>query len=81
MRKSWEMKWLAFCIEWHWWFIMRGREKGCKMLDVGEPLSSPKLLVLNDHLSKHCAKVMAETKRYETLAGISHTHSHDYMSA
>lgn len=66
-----EMKWLAFCIEWHWWFIMRGRRKCNRLFDAGNKLSYPKMLVLNKHLSRHCVKVMSKTKRYEDLAGIT----------
>lgn len=80
MKTSLELKWLAFCIEWHWWFIMRGRKKGNKMLDAGEGLSSPKLLTLDKRLSNHCCRVMSKTKRYETLAGIERSDGFTYIS-
>lgn len=71
MRQTWEMKWLAFTIEWHWWFIMRGRKMGNKLIEAGEPFSSPRLLALSNRVSQHCARVMASEKRYEDFAGIT----------
>ena len=71
MKKETELRILAMRIEYHWWFIMRGRKKGNKLIDAGQPLSSPMLLALNDRLTRHCVRVMKYTKRYEDLAGIT----------
>ena len=71
MRKSWEMKWLAFCIEWHWWFIMRGRKRGNRLIDAGTPLTSPKLLRLDKNITRHGNKALEAQKQYEDLAVIS----------
>ena len=71
MKKKIELRILAMRIEYHWWFIMRGRKTGNKLIDAGQPLSSPKLLALNNRLTHHCVRAMKYTRRYEYLAGIT----------
>lgn len=72
MKQTIEMKWLAFSIEWHWWFIIRGRKRGNRLIDAGTPFTSPKLLRLSKFITDHGMKAMAAQKRYEDLAGITH---------
>ena len=33
--------WLAFRIEYHWWYILRYRKRGIGMIESGVTLSSP----------------------------------------
>ena len=72
MIRAIKMKCLGFIIEWHWWFIMRGRGRGNRLIDAGTPLTSPKLLRLDKYITRHGFKAMEAQIRYEELAGITH---------
>ena len=79
MKQTFEMRLVAFRIEWHWWFIMRGRKRGNRLIDAGTPLTSPELLRLSNNITEHGLKAMEAQKRYEDLAGITHE-SLDYTT-
>lgn len=71
----------AIKIEWHWWFIKKGRKKGNMLLASGYSLSSSKMLQLNRSLSKHSAKAVKAQNVYmckaETMKRTHQsTHSH-----
>jgi len=59
---------LASKIEWHWWFILRIRQKGNSLLGKGMPLSSQKLYYLNRNLSTHSTKAIKAQSAYSLLA-------------
>lgn len=69
--KTLKLKLLAAEIELHWWFILRQRQKGNKLLEAGFPRSSPKLLKLNRSYSRHSAKALNAQRRYENAAGLT----------
>ena len=59
---------LASKIEWHWWFILRIRQKGNSLLDKGMPLTFQKLYYLNRNLSTHSTKATKAQSAYSLLA-------------
>jgi len=71
MEQTLKMKWLGLIIEWHWWFIIRERKHGNRLIDAGTPLTSPRLLRLDKYITRHGFKALEAQKRYEDLAGIS----------
>ena len=71
MKQTLKMKRVALSIEWHWWFIMRGRKRGNRLIDAGTPLTSPKLLRLDKNITRHGNKALEAQKQYEDLAVIS----------
>ena len=71
MKQTFEMRLVAFRVEWHWWFIMRGRKRGNRLIDAGTPLTSPKLLRLDKNITQHGNKALEAQKQYEDLAVIS----------
>lgn len=58
---------LAARIEYHWWFILRYRKLGENWIGRGEPLSSDRLLRLNDRVNFHGLRAKKYEKRYENL--------------
>ena len=58
---------LAARIEYHWWFILRYRKRGEKLIGRGEPLTSRRMLRLNDRANFHGLRAKKCEKRYETL--------------
>lgn len=70
MKKSLELKLLALTIEWHWWFIMRGRKKCKKMIEGGTPLTSQNLIRLDNKIASHGMTAFSASRRYEELSGI-----------
>jgi len=71
MIRAIKMKCLGFIIEWHWWFIMRGRKRGNRLIAAGTPLTSPKLLRLDKYITRHGLKALEAQKRYEDFDGIT----------
>lgn len=67
MHQKIEMQLLAFKIEWHWFFIIRGRKKGYRLLDKGLPFTSKEILRLSERLDYHCNRVNLLTNRYREL--------------
>ena len=45
--------WLAFRIEYHWWYILRYRKCGIGMIESGVALSSPALIKLSQKITGH----------------------------
>lgn len=70
MKKSLELKLLALTIEWHWWFIMRGRKKCKKMIEEGTPFTSPNLIRLDNKIASRGLLAFNASRRYEELSGI-----------
>lgn len=52
-------------IEYHWFWIMRYRKRGSRMIHEGIALSAPELIALNNRLTKHAVKVMKLESEYE----------------
>ena len=71
MKKSLEMKLLALTIEWHWWFIMRGRKKCKKLIEGGPPFTSPNLIRIDNRIVSHGMAALKGSRRYEELSGIT----------
>lgn len=69
--KKLRLLFLAAEIEWHWNFIKRSREKGIRLLSIGEPLSSRRFYLLNSGLSLHSTKVIKAQSAYEHLSKVS----------
>ena len=67
--KSIKLALLAAQIELHWWFIIRERQKGNRLIKEGFRYSSPKLLHLNQSLSGHSVAVIKAQRDYERLDG------------
>lgn len=67
MKNYVKRRWLATQMQWHWLFIVRGKQLGNILLDVGLPLSSGYLVRLSCRLTTHCAKLMGATDGYEAL--------------
>lgn len=63
---KWKAALLAVRIEYHWWFILRWRKKGERMIGSGEPLSSPRLLRLSRRIDRHSQKARQYEKFFET---------------
>ncbi len=62
-------------IEYHWWFILRFRARGRKLLDRGEPLNSHRLLQLSRSIDRHSTIAKKLESLYESRwvpAGLSH---------
>ena len=45
--------WLAFRIEYHWWYILRYRRRGIGMIESGAALNSPELIKLSQKITGH----------------------------
>lgn len=58
---------IAWRIEYHWFFIMRHRKKGNRMISRGEPLTSAKLINLSRRLNAHGFKAMRLQAEYERI--------------
>ena len=59
---------IAWQIDIHWWFIMRYRKKGKRMIETGEPLTSPKLIELSRRIDQHGTRAFRLEDRYDALA-------------
>lgn len=56
---------LSARIEYHWFWIMRYRKRGNRMIESGTALLDPELLKLNKKLTTHGMRAMALEKTYE----------------
>ena len=54
---------LAARIEYHWWWILRGRKQGKAWIDHGETLNSPRMIRLNSHLNHH-GRIAKQFEKY-----------------
>lgn len=70
MKKSLELKLLALTIEWHWWFIMRGRKKCTKLIESGVPFTSSDLIRLDNKIASRGLLASNTSRRYEEISGI-----------
>jgi len=53
MMKKIKKQVLACRLEIHWWLIMWYRKRMTKLFSCGEPLSSPRMLQLNNKAGRH----------------------------
>ena len=67
MKKRLKLKWLAIKIEWNWWFILKYRNRGNRLVDRGIPFTSKKLLQLGTHITQRWIKSMEYEKKYEVI--------------
>lgn len=67
IRKKLQAALLAARIEYHWWFILRGRKLGERWLRGCEPLNSPRMLRLNRRIDRHGLTARRCEARYEAL--------------
>lgn len=58
---------IACQIEIHWWFIMRYKKAGKRMIEKGEPLTSPKLIKLSRKIDWHGIRAFRLEDRYEAI--------------
>ena len=58
---------LAARIEYHWWFILYYQKRGEKLIGRGEPLTSKRLLCLNDRANFHGLRAGKYKKSLESL--------------
>ena len=58
---------IACQIEFHWWFIIRYKKAGRRMIENGEPLTSPKLIRLSRKIDHHGMLVFRLEDKYENL--------------
>ena len=66
---------LALLIEYHWWYIKRGRKQFEILYNAGFALNSPQILELNTQVSTHALCVMIYQRIYrekysETIGGV-----------
>ena len=66
MKKIKKQVW-ACRVEIHWWLIMWYRKRMTKLLSCGEPLSSPRMLQLNNKAGRHHVFIMKNEKLFEDL--------------
>ena len=64
---------LAARIEYHWWFIRYYRKRGENLIGSGEPLTSKRMLRLNDRANFHGLRARKYEKCYEDLCIAPHT--------
>ena len=57
--------WLAFRIEYHWWYILRNRKRGIGLIESGVALSSPKLIKLSQKITEHGMVALRLQDEYE----------------
>ena len=63
--------WMAFLIEYHWFWIMRYRHQGERLLENGAPLSSPRLIALTKKIDRHGTKSFCWQDAYESAGMLS----------
>ena len=56
---------LAANIEYHWSHILRFRRRANKMIENGMPLTSPRMLRLNQRMLRHSLATMRKEANYE----------------
>lgn len=66
MKKIKKQVW-ACRLEIHWWLIMWYRKRMTKLFSCGEPLSSPRMLQLNNKAGRHHVFIMKNEKLFEEL--------------
>ena len=59
--------WLALRLAYHWSRILRLRRRGDRLLQTGEPLSSPKLLALSRRADPHGIAIFLLDQQYHQL--------------
>ena len=64
-KEKWSAALLAAQIEFHWWMILRCRRRGERWIGSGEPLSSKRLLRLNERINRHGVIAKAYEREYE----------------
>ena len=57
--------WLAFRIEYHWWYILRYRKRGMGMIESGIAFSSPELIKLSQKITGHGMVALRLQDEYE----------------
>ena len=57
--------WLAFRIEYHWWYILRYKKRGIGMIESGVALSSPELIKLSQKITRHGMVALRLQDEYE----------------
>ena len=57
--------WLAFRIEYHWWYILRYRKRGIGMIESGAALNSPELIKLSQKITRHGTVAIRFTEDHE----------------
>ena len=57
--------WLAFRIEYHWWYILRDRKRGKGMIESGVALSYPELIKLSQKITEHGMVALRLQDEYE----------------
>lgn len=62
---------IAFLIEYHWFWIIRYRRQGERLLANGERLSSPRLLTLTKKIDHHGMKAFYWQDAYEAVGMLS----------
>ena len=67
MMKKIKKQVLACRLEIHWWLIMWYRKRMTKLFSCGEPLSSPRMLQLNNKAGRHHVFIMKNEKLFEDL--------------
>ena len=67
LRKRIRAALLAARIEYHWWFIMFYRKRGENLIGRGEPLTSKRILRLNDRVNFHGLRAKKYEKCYENF--------------
>lgn len=62
---------MACLIEYHWFWIMRYRRQGERLLENGEPLSSPRLITLTKKIDRHGMRAFYWEDAYEAAGMLS----------
>ena len=57
--------WLAFRIEYRWWYILRNRKRGIGLIESGVALSSPELIKLSQKITEHEMVALRLQDEYE----------------
>ena len=57
--------WLAFRIEYHWWYILRYRKRGIGMIERGAALYAPELITLSQKITGHGMVALRLQDEYE----------------
>ena len=57
--------WLAFRIEYHWWYILRYRKRGIGMIESCVALSYPELIKLSQKITEHGMVALRLQDEYE----------------
>lgn len=63
--------WISFLIEYHWFWIIRCRSRGERLLANGEQLSSPRLLSLTRKIDHHGMKAFYWQDAYDAIGMLS----------